>query len=87
MHVTYVGGWGIPDDLPVDIWTNEYAQYGRSDHYRIPTHQEIGRQQWLKAGSPEKPKQFFWYSAAVLLTPPHSRLTVLYHCVLSLPQK
>ena len=127
-HPCYPWGWGIPDDLPVDIWVNEYSQCestasinsvdqpeqptmlwacavlsqklskhghcfvtlsscryicddrrdslqlvwmtpplycmyadGRSDHYRIPTHQEIGRQQWLKAGTPEKPKQFFWY--------------------------
>ena len=58
----YPWGWGIPDDLPVDIWVNEIAQYGRSDHYRIPTHQEIGRQQWLRArGRPDKPHQFFWY--------------------------
>eukprot|EP01052_Picozoa_sp_SAG31_P038284 SAG31_NODE_5085_length_2753_cov_2.660512_4_plen_136_part_00 len=48
----------FPSDLPLDIWVDEYADYGRSESYLVPTPKEKLRQSWLRS----KPNhQFWWY--------------------------
>lgn len=50
----------FPSDLPLDIWVDEYADYGESISYTLPTPKEKLRQSWL-ASSPTH--QFWWYTA------------------------
>ena len=45
-------------DLPLDIWVDEYADYGTSASYLEPTAKERLRQSWL-ASSPDH--RFWWY--------------------------
>ena len=49
---------GIPSDFPLDVWVNEYAQWGQADHYRTATPKKIARQEWLSASPDHK---FWWY--------------------------
>jgi hypothetical protein len=49
---------GIPDDLPLDVWVNEYAQWGQADHYRVATPKAAARRKWLAANPTHK---FWWY--------------------------
>ena len=46
-------------DLPLDIWVDEYADYGTSDSYLNPTPKETLRQSWLAS----KPNHQFWWCA------------------------
>eukprot|EP01046_Picozoa_sp_COSAG06_P005144 COSAG06_NODE_226_length_19747_cov_9.234121_13_plen_703_part_00 len=48
----------FPPDLPLDVWIDEYADYGLSASYRQPTSKQKLRQQWL-ARDPKH--QFWWY--------------------------
>eukprot|EP00039_Didymoeca_costata_P011634 m.164356 g.164356 ORF g.164356 m.164356 type:complete len:644 (+) comp15233_c0_seq9:178-2109(+) len=48
----------FPADLPLDIWVDEYADYGLSNSYLQPTDKEKLRQNWLSSG---KGHQFWWY--------------------------
>jgi hypothetical protein len=45
-------------DLPLDVWVDEYADYGSSESYLAPTKKETIRQNWL-ASAPNH--QFWWY--------------------------
>ena len=49
----------FPSDLPLDIWVDEYADYGKSESYLTPTPKEKLRQNWL-ASNPDS-HQFWWY--------------------------
>ena len=48
----------FPSDLPLDVWVDEYADYGSSPSFDVPTPKEVLRQSWLasRAG-----RQFWWY--------------------------
>eukprot|EP00035_Acanthoeca_spectabilis_P017163 m.358835 g.358835 ORF g.358835 m.358835 type:complete len:670 (-) comp16619_c0_seq85:933-2942(-) len=48
----------FPSDLPLDIWVDEYADYGTSASYLEPTPKETLRQSWLASGETH---QFWWY--------------------------
>ena len=48
----------FPADLPLDIWVDEYSDYGTSKSYLQPTAKEKLRQAWL-ASNPSH--QFWWY--------------------------
>ena len=48
----------FPSDLPLDIWVDEYADYGTSPSYLQPTAKETLRQTWLRSGHS---RQFWWY--------------------------
>ena len=48
----------FPSDLPLDIWVDEYADYGTSESFDKPTPKEILRQNWLASKSNH---QFWWY--------------------------
>ena len=47
----------FPAKLPLDIWVDEYADYGTSDSYLNPTPKETLRQSWLAS----KPNHQFWW--------------------------
>ena len=47
----------FPSDLPLDIWVDEYADYGKSESYDKPTPKETLRQNWLASKSNH---QFWW---------------------------
>jgi hypothetical protein len=47
----------FPSDLPLDIWVDEYADYGSSPSYMQATPKEKLRQGWLASSSK---KQFWW---------------------------
>jgi hypothetical protein len=47
----------FPSDLPLDIWVDEYADYGSSPSYLQATPKEKLRQGWLASSSK---KQFWW---------------------------
>ena len=49
---------GLPDDFPLNVWVNEYTNYGQADHYRVPTLKEKARQRWLSTGTN---RSFWWY--------------------------
>ena len=46
----------FPTDLPLDIWVDEYADYGLSVAYDQPTPKEQLRQTWLAS---RKGRQFW----------------------------
>ena len=49
----------LPPNAPVDIWVDDYADYGMSDSYLHPTPKELLRQRWLA----ENPRhQYWWYA-------------------------
>ena len=48
----------FPSDLPLDIWVDEYTDYGTSESYLVPTAKEKIRRSWL-ASNPSH--QFWWY--------------------------
>lgn len=48
----------FPSDLPLDIWVDEYADYGVSPSYTVPTPKEQLRQNWLSSNPNH---QFWWY--------------------------
>jgi hypothetical protein len=48
----------FPTDLPLDVWVDEYADYGVSPSWDVPTAKEKLRQQWL---SSRKGRQYWWY--------------------------
>eukprot|EP01052_Picozoa_sp_SAG31_P002260 SAG31_NODE_78_length_27447_cov_83.819877_6_plen_896_part_00 len=48
----------LPSDLPLDIWVDEYIDYGSSNHYSVPTAKETLRQQWLASNDSHS---FWWY--------------------------
>ena len=52
----------FPEDLPLDIWVDEYADYGSSASYLQPTKKEQLRQKWLAGKTAAgKPHRFWWY--------------------------
>ena len=56
--------WEVfPADLPLNVWVDEYADYGASPHYTQPTRKEVLRQKWLASGASSKtgPHSFWWY--------------------------
>ena len=49
--------WEVfPADLPLNVWVDEYADYGSSPDYRTPTAKEKLRQSWLASGADSTPK-------------------------------
>ena len=48
----------FPPDLPLDIWVDEYTDYGTSESYLVPTGKEKLRQRWLESNPSH---QFWWY--------------------------
>ena len=52
----------FPADLPLNVWVDEYADYGSSPDYRTPTAKEKLRQSWLASGADSKtgPHSFWW---------------------------
>ena len=56
----------FPSDLPLDIWVNEYADYGKSESYDKPTPKETLRQNWLASKSNH---QFWWCKSCNPLLP------------------
>ena len=54
----------FPADLPLNVWVDEYADYGASPSYKIPTAKEALRQKWLASGAGSKTgPHSFWYGA------------------------
>ena len=43
---------------PLDIWVDEYDDYGNSDSFAVPTEKELARRRWLR-GKPGA--EFWWY--------------------------
>ena len=56
----------FPSDLPLDIWVDEYADYGKSESYDKPTPKETLRQNWLASKSNH---QFWWCECTSSLCP------------------
>lgn len=46
----------MPADLPLDVWVDEYADYGSGSPYHHGAQKEKERQAWLAAGH-----EFWWY--------------------------
>ena len=53
----------FPADLPLNVWVDEYSDYGTSPSYKTPTAKELLRQSWLASGAASKtgPHSFWWY--------------------------
>lgn len=56
----------FPSDLPVDNWVDEYADYGSSSSYMLPTAKEKLRQKWLASSDAH---QLWWYWCIVPSSP------------------
>jgi hypothetical protein len=58
LRTSAVLNWpSFPTDLPLDIWIDEYADYGHSASYDVPTPKEALRQTWLAS----RPGRSFWW--------------------------
>ena len=63
--------WEVfPADLPLNVWVDEYADYGSSPDYRTPTAKEKLRQSWLASGADSKtgPHSFWWCTCTVFVS-------------------